>query len=259
MSLFDLLKPKAKPVPQQKNTLNRPECDVSKTPLLVALFKTPREGRDDKWYQSFYQNIATASFACGTPQLLHGPDGFPYFVLQTPEEGQPFESFCIQNMKDDFLLEKGWGVVFNPTTNNTDWVFTHGDIVNFQLNHQFILPVNDADVQDIAFTNNVGILQKAEQVMIAQPSAAYLPPYTRAALKSFLQFKGIKRPKVMMLTSNGNGRITRKLAFNIHPEDYPVTSQLDHLMQQAGWFLPKHYLIIPLQKASSLSDGFVDL
>ncbi len=38
-------------------------------------------------------------------------------------------------MKTGFLLEKGWGVVFNPAADKTaDWVFTHGDSVNLHLN-----------------------------------------------------------------------------------------------------------------------------
>lgn len=257
MSLLDFFKPKEKTAPSQENIpANRPECDISKTHVIVKLFSIPPDKRDEQWYRSFYQNVATASFAGGTPQVLTGPDGFPYFILRTPEANQPFESFCIQNMKDDFLLQRGWGVVFNPDENKkADWVFTHGDVVSLHLNNEFNTPVNEADIQNIEFTKTAGLTKAAEQVMIAQPSAAYLPLPTRGALKQFLQSKGIKKPMVMLLSSNSNGRPVQKLAFNISPENYPVAAQLDHLMQQVGWFLPRHYLIIPLSKNSGLSDG----
>lgn len=67
----------------------------------------------------------------------------------------------------------------------------------------------------------MGVIKKAEKVMIAQPSESYLPKATRHALKIFLQGKGIARPKIMMLTSNNDGKLIRKLGFNIHPENYP--------------------------------------
>jgi len=163
-------------------------------------------------------------------------------------------------MKEDFLLERGWGVVFNPAEDKSaDWVFTHGNIVNLHLHNQFFTPTDDAAIENIEFTKTVGLLKKEEQVMIAQPSDEYLPRPTRAALKNFLQYKGIKKPKIMVLTSGSEGKVIQKLAFNIHPENYPVTSQLDYLMQQIGWFLPNNYILIPLSKNSTLASGFNEM
>ncbi|OBX25836.1 hypothetical protein LX77_03112 [Gelidibacter algens] len=261
MGLFDFLKPKVEPRQSiQIIPANRLECDSSKTAIVAALFKTPKEQRDAVWDKTFYENVAHASFACATPQVLTGPDGFPYFILNTPEENKPFESFCISNMKDDFLLANGWGVVFNPTAyNSADWVFTYGDIVGLHLNNKFIDETDPSDIENIEFTKTVGALKKEEKVMIAQPSVDYLPFATRHALKLFLQSKGIKKPKLMLLNCYTESKVTRKLAFNIHPEDYPITSQLDYLMQQVGWFLPRQYIIIPLPKKSPLASGFYDM
>src|SRR5688572_5443427 len=114
MGIFDFLKSKNKPTDTNINRKsNRSECDISKTQLLVDLFNVPLEQRDDAWRQNFYDNVQMASYACGNPQVFSGPDGFPYFILKTPEPNKPFESFCIRNMKDDFLLEKGFGVAIN--------------------------------------------------------------------------------------------------------------------------------------------------
>ena len=261
MGLFDFLKPKIKPTPPLKIVpAPRPECDINKTGIIATLFKFPKDQRDDDWYKAFYGNVANASFGSATPQVLTGPDGFPYFILNTPEENKSFESFCIKNMMDDFLLDNGWGVVFNPAADKSaDWVFTQGDIVNFHLNNEFVSAIEPAAIEHIEFTKTVGLLKKEEKVMIAQPSAEYLPYGTRHALKLFLQSKGIKKPKLMMLTTYAENTVIRKLAFNIHPEDFPITSKLDYLMQQVGWFLPRQYMIIPLSKTSSLASGFNEM
>jgi hypothetical protein len=261
MGFLDLLKPKSRTIQQVVQTpVIRPEADITKTYIVDQLFKIPKTERNNQWYLNFYDNVPTASFACDSPQILTGPDGFPYFILRTPEVGKPFESFCIRNMNEDFLLDKGWGVVFNPKEDNTaDWVFTHGDLVNLKLNNEFYTVIDDSQKQNIEFKKTVGVTTKEEQVMLAQPSEEYLPKGTRAALRRFLKSKGIKNPMVMMLTSTSNGKVVRKLAFNIHPENYPVASQLDYLMQQVGWFLPNSYYIIPLPKNSNLRKGFNDL
>ena len=210
--------------------------------------------------QEFHANVASASFTCDYPQTLTGPDGFTYFVLKTPEPDRPFASFCIRNMRSDFLLERGWGVVFNPSPDNrTDWVFTYGSIVNHHLTGNFITPPDERDLRNIEFRGNSGHTRKAEQVMVAQPSETYLPGFARRALTTFLQSKGIKTPKILMLSSLEGEHIVRKLALNIAPENYPVRTQLDHLMQQVGWFLPNDYILVPLSEKSELAKGFQPL
>jgi len=259
MALFNFLKQKpAAAIMMNPTASNNHECDINKTKIITELLKLPPERRDKRWQQSLYQNVATASFACATPQTLTGPDGFTYFILKTPEVNKHFESFCIQNMKDDFLLNNGWGVVINPLEDKSAaWVLNYGSIVNLHLNHE--LWSEDETNENIEFTKTVGVIKKGEKVMIAQPSESYLPKATRHALKTFLQSKGIVRPKIAMLTSNNNGKLVRKLAFNIHPENYPVASNLDYLMQQVGWFLPNTYLLVPLSKNTDMVSDLSDM
>lgn len=151
MALFDFLKPKqATTVMINPASSNRQECDISKTKIIAELLKIPRDRRDNHWHQSFYQNVATASFACATRQTLTGPDGFTYFILKTPEVNKPFESFCLQNMKDDFLLNNGWGVVFNPREDKSaTWVFTYGAIVNLYLNNELWSTTDEEAIENI--------------------------------------------------------------------------------------------------------------
>ena len=238
MGLFEFLKTKGKPAEKITPTKgDRPECDITKTQLMVDLFKIPEEQRDDSWRQTFFDTVQTASYACGDPQILEGPDGFPYFVLQTPEPNKPFKSFCIRNMKDDFLFEKGYGVAINPTKDSVDWVFSYGDIVNLHLNKEFFTKTDRLELQ------NVEILTKDEKILLAQPSEAYLPKPTRKILKSFLQSIGIRKPGISLIFRTIEGQAIPELAFNIFREDFQSNDQLNYRLKQISWFLPKHYVI----------------
>ena len=73
----------------------RPECDINKTQIITELLAIPQNERDADWQNNFLTNIQTASFTSSEQQIRTGPDGFPYFVLNTPEPLKPFSSFCI--------------------------------------------------------------------------------------------------------------------------------------------------------------------
>ena len=254
MGLFDFLKIKDKPQEKiEQPKVDRPECDITKTQTMVDLFKIPQEQRDDNWRQTFYDNVQSASYACGNPQTFTGPDGFPYFVLKTPEANKPFESFCIRNMKDDFLMEKGFGVAINPRDNSVDWVFSYGDIVNLHLNKEFFTKTDTVELE------NVETIKKDEKVLLAQPSESYLPRQTRQALKVFLQSVGIKKPKIMMVCRTIEGQVIQELAFNVFPEDFPSTEHLNYRLKQISWFLPRHYVVLALPKSSNFTSNFSDL
>ena len=254
MGLFDFFKPKEK---QQEKILkpkvDRLECDITKTQTMVNLFKIPQEQRDENWRQTFYNNVQSASYACGNPQIFDGPDGFPYFVLKTPEANQSFESFCIRNMKDDFLLEKGFGVAINPKENSVDWVFSYGDIVNLHLNNELFTKNDTVEIE------NEVTIKKDEKMLIAQPSESFLPSQTRRALKIFLKSIGIKRPKLMMVCRTIDGQVIQELAFNIFREDFESIDQLNHRLKQISWFLPRHYIVLSVPNESSFTNHFADL
>lgn len=165
--------------PAQQKMADRPECDISKTQIMLDLFAVAVEQRDDKWEKEFFENVQAASFACGTPQVTVGPDRFPYFALSTPEPYQAFESFCIRNLKDDLLLEKGIGIAINPKASSVEWVFSYGDIVNLHLNKEFYTETGNVEIE------NEETIKKDEKVLMAQPSESYLPKQTRKVIKKF--------------------------------------------------------------------------
>lgn len=255
MALLDFLKPKQKPVEAVVHkSLNRPECDITKTPLMIEAFKVPVEERDENWMQAFLKNVQTASYACGQPQTLQGPDGFTYFILQSPEENKAFESFCIRNMTEDFLLQRGCGVVINPKTDGTaDWVFSYGDIVNLYCRQEFYTDDNTLGLPQTE------IIKEAEQVMVGQPSESFLPRAARGVLKNYFEFIGIKKPKVMLVNRTAKGQLSQSLAFNMFSENFTSTAEFESRIKQIGWFLPKHYTLLSIPKSSDIKSGFANL
>jgi hypothetical protein len=219
---------------------------------MVDLFATPKEQRDDQWRKTFLENVETASFMKGDPELLTGPDGFPYFVMRTPIPMQPFESFCIRNMKDDFILHNGWGIVINPTEEGGDWVFTYGDIVNLHVSQKFyseiqppVLPASE-------------VITAEEEVLIGQPSETFVPMHTRNIIRSFLKKNGIERPSFMMMARKMHGTVVNQLVFNIFKEEHSP-EQIEHLMRPISWLLPRHYILIIIPKDSDLVRNFGEI
>lgn len=254
MGLFGFLKSKTKQTESfVQHKIDRPECDISKTQVMVDLFSVAVNDRDENWTKLFYENVKTASYACGNPQVFNGPDGFPYFVLKTPEANKPFESFCIQNMKDDFLLDKGLGVAINPSATSVDWVFSYGDIVNLHINKELSTKTDNLQIE------NEVTIQKDEKVLLAQPSESFLPKQARQNLRTFLQSIGIKRPQIMMVCRTIEGQVIQELAFNVFREDFQTTEQLNFRLKQISWFLPRHYVVLSLPKNSNFNSNFADL
>ncbi len=231
----------------------RPECDITKTQTIIDLLAVPVDQRDETWNQKFLTDVQTASFACTDPQIVKGPDGFPYFGLNIPEPGKPFTSYCIKNMAEDFLIDNGYGVVINPKENAADWVFSYGDIVNLQINKIFYSSVENGPIEPEV------TISKNEQVLIAQPSESYLPAKARTVLRKYLQFFGVVQPKIMLISRTIDGKIVQELAINIFKEEVGHPEKLGDFMQQLGWFLPRHYILMLVPKNSELASHFEDL
>lgn len=226
------------------------ECDIEQTGVLAALFRTPKDQRDEAWQSDFLKATPTASFACRDPQVLVGPDGFPYFALYSPEPGQAFESFCIRNLASDFLMENGVGVAINPGPDGVDWVFSYGDIVNWELNGEFYSPAPKA--QDPAD-------EEPASMLIAHPSETFLPLKTRHVLKSFLKEHGVAHPKIFLLTQTKELDILESLVFNLFEEDFETPDAFNNLMQRLTWFLPRHYYLTRVPNEPSWTTYFSNL
>ena len=222
-------------------TTNPPEKepyygDLQKTQILSDLFAISRQARDDKWQQDVITNLADASFRCGDPQLLTGPGGFPYFQLFIPEQNQPFECYVLSHMVDDFLFERGWGVVINLRDNQPDWLLTYGDVVNYKINKEFYTAPQVTDLPP------AGIIDKEEQVLVGQPSDLLLPPAVRNAMREYLQYHGHTDVKIVLLSRHTPQGPVQQLIFNLTPDQFEDEEKYQAFTQSLGWFMPHHYL-----------------
>ncbi len=205
--------------------------DLEKTAILQSLFEVPADARDDAWREQLLANIADASFACGEPQVTTGPDGFPYFQLNIPEPGKPFECYVIRHMIGDFLLQNGWGVVIHAHKAQPDWVFIHGDMVNYHLRGEFY-STPEAQVEPIAGD---------QEVLLAQPSEKFLPALTRGVLRSYLAHYGASEPKVLLASRRVAGGVSQELLFSVTPEHFSDGTDYNGVMRNLGWFMPRGY------------------
>lgn len=261
MGLFDFLKKKEQPATRQpeqsvQNSTEPYLGDLTKTDILFNLVQTPQNERDENWRQQFLDNIAQASFRCGDPQVITGPDGFPYFQLFLPEPNKEFQCFVIERMKDDFLLTSGFGVVINPAPNSADWVLSYGDILNLHLNKTFYTTTETPFSKE---TSNE-IIAENEKVMIGQPSETILPNQTRQLIAEFLKMNGVKSPKVLLMMrhrTNGNG-VSQDIVFNLTPNNFKDENTYRSVMQTISWYLPRHYSFVGMDE-KSIGNGFMPL
>jgi len=226
--------------------------DLTKTKILRELFIVAREQRDDAWKINFFENVLDASFKCGDPQVIEGPDGFPYFQLNTPEPLQEFQCFVLRHMKDDFLLEKGFGVVINPLKGQPDWVFSYGDIVNYHLRNEFYtkstvwnLPANETIKEEV-------------KVLAGQPSESILPVQTRAVIREFLSGIGINDCKVFLMNRQKPEGYLQELVFNLTPDKFQKQEHYEAVMRSIAWYLPRHYTYVAMDE-STMKENFQPL
>jgi hypothetical protein len=226
--------------------------DLAKTDILSRLFQTPKTERDNGWKQQLFANVADAAFRCANPQVIKGPDDFPYFILFLPDPYQQFQAFTIRHMVDDFLLQSGYGIVINPKGNQADWVFSYGDIVNFRINGEFYTTIDRPQIKEKETVED-------EKTLIAQPPEKYLPKQARSVIRDFLKSLGIERPQIMLVTKIINGVPVEELAFNLQPRQFPSVKHFEFTMEHLSWFLPRHYVILTFPEGSQPATGFSDL
>lgn len=226
--------------------------DLHKTKILRSLFNAPQEERSEEWKMLFFNSVAEASFICGNPQVIEGPDGFPYFQLNLPEPGKTFQCYVIKNMIGDFLLEKGYGVVINQAKDQPDWVFTYGDIVNYHIRKEFYTKSESENIP------KAEIFKAGQKVFIGQPSEFILPIQTRTVIRDFLKSVGIDDVKLLLLTGIYQQTEFQELVFNITPDKFEKEEHFIGLMKTLVWYFPRHYSFVSADE-SKYKDNFVPL
>ncbi len=228
--------------------------NLEHTALVKSLLETPKENRGDDWVISFLSHVATASFICGEPQVIEGPDKFPYFQIFLPKPATSFQCYVIENMIEDFLLENGFGVALEPKGNEVEWVLTYGDLLHYSVHKTFAYPTNHAFVK---YSNDNEVLDVNEQVLVGAPSESILPAFARKVIKSFLQTQGVEEPKVCLINRQEYSK-GQHLVFNIVPWQFESEAHYQSVLRALGWFLPGYYSFIGV-KEDLFKDGFLPL
>ena len=243
------------PVKEESSTAEKEPYygNLQHTQFLLEMLQIPHEKRDQEWERQFLQYVLTASFKAGTPQIIEGPDGFPYFQLFLPEPNKEFQCFVLEHMIDDFLLKEGFGVVINPQATGADWVFSYGDLSNMKLNNQFY----GASFNPFKANAETEVITEEEQVMIGQPVETILPSYTRAQISKLLKLNGIEHPKVLLMIRPKHGD-QHDLVFNVTPHQFANEQQFQQLMRTISWYLPRHYTFMGMEE-STMAQGFEPL
>jgi hypothetical protein len=231
------------------------QFDLEKTALVLALLEVPSEARDDRWRARFYEAVVDASFASPLDQVIRGPDGFPYFVLQTPPEGTEFSPFCISHVLTH-CTDHGIGIVLNPGPQSADWVFTFGSLWALRAYGRFEGDPGDEQGDPLSKEE---VLPVDRSVIVGSPSEEYLPGFARAALRGFLrQALGVKEPQVFLLL-DPSMRPSRNLIFNVFREDFPSEADFRQVIGLLRWFLPPGRGLIGLSREAELNRALQPL
>lgn len=211
--------------------------NLAHTAVIDQLLRVPREERNDEWVGNFLTHVGTASFVCGDPQVIQGPDNFPYFQLFIPEANKPFQCYVLDHMLDDFLLDNGLGVALEPKAGEVEWVLSYGDLLHYSVHRTFAIP-NDhlfgrGGEGDETITAD-------EQVLVGAPSELILPLKARGVIREFLKAQGIQEPKVCLMDRSTYGK-GQDLVFNLTPWQFETEAHYRAVMQALGWFLPRYY------------------
>src|SRR5690606_2176490 len=217
----------------QKTHENRLLGDLEKTLIINQLMEVPFADRDEQWRDDFLRNIDGANLKLREPEVALSNDGFPFIQLETVRTGESFQAFVIQNQLDT-IMEQGFGIVINPHLSQPDWVFSYGDLVNKHLNGSFY---TDGGV----FSNpdEYTQIEKDEEILVGQPSEDIFPDFLRRHIREFMQYSGVKNPKVMLIARNytDEERASQDLVFNIIPAQFATENEFNTIMNTLRWFL----------------------
>jgi hypothetical protein len=260
MGLFDLFRrsaprpdPQPQPVPAPAAGYRRVRNDPSQAgdpargAALAELFAVPREHRDAAWLDRFWQNAWTASLAGVEPSVADGPDGFPYLRLHLPSNGAGGGSGCLMNVAAGAIDQGAGAALFSrPGLDmaDADYVMPMGVLDSLL---RFGCPEGDpADLEEIRQRSPTGAgpttLAVGEQILVATPSADYLPPAAARALhRHLVEDWGLADPRIALLVSPSLCP-SRSLVIGVAHLDLAAKgateAQIAGWMQRIGWFLP---------------------
>src|SRR5690606_19397041 len=101
-------------------------------------------------------------------------------------------------------------------------------------------------------------IAESENVLIGQPSAAFLPAATRAIMRQFIEQQGIRDVKIALMSRKYGDEVLQELVTNLTPHK-TGENLYEALQTHLNWFLPAHYSMVAMDEEGSLKDHFEPL
>lgn len=188
------------------------------------------DSRDEKWEASFLKSLDTAKFNVLSPDPQHGPDNWPYLLVESSDAGTESIAKLVH-----WLADKGIGLAVNPMKEYPDYILNYGMIWYGKEAGKF--------KSDKAGTLNSGTVDfgSSELKVYGNPAPEYFPEYVRKVLRDFFQQQGILRPKLLGLSMDGEHY---DIAFSMESLGNPPESEHQGIAEALAWFFPLHYSIL---------------
>ncbi len=214
---------------------------------MVTLLSVPPELREATWVDAFFEAVTNASFAAGEPRMIQGPDGFPYFVLRTPDPHQLFDAYSVAFLAEE-ATRKGFGIVLNPGPGTADWVFSYGDIAGYRMTGTLrpMPPLRPHQPHEVT--------QEPEEVMLGNPSDEALPGYVRRVIHQHFKRMGLEQPAVLLMHRPSVPE--SNLVFNVFPEMFASEEDFRVALGSVSWFLPRHYSVLGVSGETFPPEAF---
>lgn len=232
--------------------------DLTKTHEVADLLFVDRGQRDPDWTRRFYRAIGHAGMVTTPEQVLQGPDGFSYFVLNMPSPERTLEPLSAAQVLE-FCLENSLGVVIEPLPGPPEWVISFGQLWSKKQFGRFDVNLEADPGEDTRTELNApeipSHLAGKQIVLSGQPNESYFPAFARNAVRKFLVNQGIESPGALLL-SNPAEEPPETILFSVFFEDFAEKRQFENFMHRLSWFFPPHYRLSSISKSSELAKSF---
>ena len=217
----------------------------------------PEDQRGAKWRHRFYDLVETARLRTRDPRIFIGPDGFPYYALDLPDDGVDGD-IAVGDLVE-LATDRGFGIAIEPSDDVAAWVFTCGDLVTRRAFGGFEFPRIGVVPTDTPTFR--AVMKETDRMEILAPDESMLPPFVRPLLHDYFTRKlGIAQPGVLALVSPDQ-EPPEQLVFRIARDDFAEEEEFESAIAGLTWFLPRHLVvsILPTDVVDALEEAFVPL
>ena len=195
------------------------------------LLKISQAKRDHEWEKNFSRVLPYGKFSLVYEDAKPGPDGWPYLFVEAKPEGSEYGAQLL-----NWLSTRGIGLAVNPEQSMPDFVLTYGMAWNFKERGSIVTDDKGSRPETTRLEFKHG-----DQVLVGQPTEAYLPGYVRKIIKQFLFDQGVLAPKIAVLQNSEQTQID--LAFSLESLGHPASDEHAGIAEAIAWFLPAHYSV----------------